>query len=193
MSLMSFVLSLRVRHHHPAHTRATGVRSGLHPAAGQTVDGVDLGGRGAGLDRVATALELGPRFRGEGVGLGLDPVGQPLVVEPRAVEGGLQGVAPLPGTAAAAAGAAPGQDCTWAEGVAWRESISAARRAIQAGARSWASVALVVAGSPSRKRSAKDRRSASASMWSRSAPKRGSFSQPSFSSMPRVWPRTPPP
>ena len=83
--------------------------------------------------------------------------------------------------------------CTWAEGVACWRSIPAARWAIQAGSRSWAAVAWVVAGSPSRKRSAKARRKASARRWSRSAPKRGSLAQPSRSSIPRVWPRMMPP
>ncbi len=39
---------------------------------------------------MAAALELGPGFGSESVGLGLEPVGEPLVMEPRPVEGGLQ-------------------------------------------------------------------------------------------------------
>jgi hypothetical protein len=54
---------------------------------------VDLGGFAADQDLMATAFELGPGLGGERVGLGFQAVGEPLVMEARAVERGLERVA----------------------------------------------------------------------------------------------------
>ena len=52
-----------------------------------------VGWRVGDEDVVAAALELGPGLGGEGVGLRLQAVGEPLVVEARTVERGLERVA----------------------------------------------------------------------------------------------------